>query len=161
LGRYKYRLNQRLLLINSLCVEIRGEEFFVVLAVNITTISMLLGKTTDNGIGNHMLLTNKPKAGEEEARTFLTFCSSSDGSDRRSSVHSLEQGMSSPRAASISACCNVGPSVCRDQHATGSLRCANECILPTPLFTPTKFELVKESDSKNIPINELNYLMFC
>lgn len=69
--------------------------------MNRTTMSMLLGKTTDNGIGDHMLLTNKSKAGEEEARTFLTFCSSSDGGDRRSSVHSLEQGKSSPRTASI------------------------------------------------------------
>jgi len=48
-----------------------------------------------------MLLTKKSKAGEEEARAFLTFCSFGDGGDRRSSVHSLEQGKSSPRAASI------------------------------------------------------------
>jgi len=55
--------------------------------------SMLLGKTTDNGIGDHMLLTNKSKAGDEEARAFLTFCSSGADSDRRSSVHSVEQGV--------------------------------------------------------------------
>ena len=81
-------------------------------AVNRTTMSMLLGKTTENGLGDHMLLTNKSKAGEEEARAFLTFCSSGDGSGGRSSVQSLEQGTSSPRAASINAYCNVGLSVC-------------------------------------------------
>lgn len=123
--------------------------------MNRTTMSMLLGKTTDNGIGDHILLTNKSKAGEEEARAFLNFCSSGDGSDRRSSVHSLEQGKSSPRAAVINACCSVGLSVCCAQHAIRSLHGANEYILPTPFFTPRKFELVKESKFKNIPPNEL------
>ena len=119
------------------------------------TMSILLGKTTDNGIGDHMLLTNKSKAGDEEARAFLTFCSSGAGSDRRSSVHSVEQGKSSPRAASINVYCNVGLSVCCDQHAIGSLHGANEYILSNLFFTPTKLELVEESEFKNIPTNEL------
>jgi len=72
-----------------------------------------------------MLLTNKSKAGEEDARALLTICSSGGGSDRRSSVHSLEQGKSSPRATSVNAYCNVGLSVRCDQHAIGSLQGAN------------------------------------
>ncbi|GFG39252.1 hypothetical protein Cfor_00728, partial [Coptotermes formosanus] len=53
--------------------------------------SILVGKTPDNGIGDHILLTNKSKAGEEEEKAFLTFRSSGDDSDRRSSLHTLEQ----------------------------------------------------------------------
>lgn len=106
--------------------------------MNRTIMSMLLGKTTENGIGDHMLLTNKCKAGEEEARAILTFCSSGDGSDGRSSVNSLEQGKSSPRAAFIIAYCSAGLSVCRDQHAIGSLHGANEYILPTLFFYTEK-----------------------
>lgn len=119
--------------------------------MNRTTMSTLLGKTTDNGIGDHMLLTNKSKAGEEQGRAILNFCSSGDGSDRRSSVSSLEQGKSSPRAAFINAYCSIGLSVGSDRHAIGSLHGANKYILPTPFFTPRKFELVKESKFKNIP----------
>jgi len=93
---------------------------------------MLLGKTTDNGIGDHMLLTNKSRAGEKQARAILTFCSSSGGSDRRSSVNSLEQGKSSSTpAAFINAYCSVGLSVGSDQHAIGSLHGANEYTYST------------------------------
>jgi len=128
-----------------------------VVAVNRTTMSMLLGKATDNGIGDHMLLKNKSKAGEVEAKAFLNFCSSGGGSDRQSSVNSVEQGKSSPRAASINAYCNAGLSVCCDQHAIGSLHGANEYILPTSFFIPTKLKLVKESEFKNMLTNELYY----
>lgn len=67
--------------------------------MNRTIMSLLLGKTSDGVIGDQTLLTSKSKAGEEEARAFLTFCSSGDDNDRRSSVHSLEQGESSARTA--------------------------------------------------------------
>ena len=87
--------------------------------MNSTTMTILLGKTSDNGIGDHMLLTNKSKAGEEDARAFLTFCSSGDDSDRRSSVHYLEQGKSSTRTASINARATAGLSMCCDLHAIG------------------------------------------
>lgn len=54
--------------------------------------SILLGKTSDNGMGDQVLLTNKTKSGEEETRAFLTFSSSRDDIDSRSSVNSAEQG---------------------------------------------------------------------
>jgi len=54
--------------------------------------SVLLGKTSDNGMGDQVLLTNKTKPGEEETRAFLTFSSTGDDTDSRSSVNSVEQG---------------------------------------------------------------------
>lgn len=70
--------------------------------MNRTTMSILVGKTPDNGIGDHILLTNKSKAGEEEEKAFLTFRSSGDDSDRRSSLHTLEQGKFSTRTSALS-----------------------------------------------------------
>jgi hypothetical protein len=54
--------------------------------------SVLLGKTADSAMGDHVLLTNKTKTGEEETRAFLNFSSSGDDTDRRTSVNSVEQG---------------------------------------------------------------------
>jgi hypothetical protein len=54
--------------------------------------SVLLGKIADSAMGDHVLLTNKTKTGEEETRAFLNFSSSGDDTNGRTSVNSMEQG---------------------------------------------------------------------
>lgn len=65
---------------------------FVVTAVNRAIMSVLLGKPADSAMGDHVLLTNKTKTGEEETRAFLNFASPGDDADGRTSVNSVEQG---------------------------------------------------------------------
>lgn len=56
------------------------------------TMSILLGKTSDNGMGDQVLLTNKAKCSEDETRGFLSFSSSRDNAESKSLVNSVEQG---------------------------------------------------------------------
>ena len=47
-------------------------------------------KPADSGVDQHVLLKSKPKS--DETRAFLTFSSSGDDIDSRSSITSVEQG---------------------------------------------------------------------